>query len=135
MAMKLYGFELDYENSYQKWSFYITHKLFVYRDNKYVEAEGTPVEVNDEVSLYFEKLFSKFIKIAYVDLLNAEKADLKVKRYSISSPSIIIHKIIWRHLNDKVTYLVYDTSSGQPPKHLSVEECSELLSVFGIPIF
>lgn len=135
MTMKLYGFELDYENSYQKWSFHITHKHFIYRDNKYVEAEGTPVEVDDEVALYFEKLFSRFIKIAYVDLLNAEKAELTARMYSTSSPSIIIHKITWRHMDNKVTYLVYDPSSGEPPKHLSAEECGELLSVFGIPIF
>lgn len=134
-AMKLYGFDLDYENSYQKWSFRISHKVFTFVGDEYKPVEGSVVSVDEEKTLYFEKLFSRFIKVAYVDLLGAEKADLEIREYEIDSPTIIIHKVVWRHLDDKVTYIVYDTAGGQPPKHLSRDECRELLSVFGIPIF
>lgn len=133
--MKLYGFDLDYENSYQKWSFQITHKVYSFIDEGYKPIEGIPVSIDEDKALYFERLFSRFIKIAYVDLLSAEKADLEIREYSVDAPTIVVHKIIWRHFGDKVTYVVYDTSGTQAPRHLSKNECQELLSVFGIPIF
>ncbi len=133
--MKYYGFNLDYENSYQKWSFLITHKAYVKESDGYISIDGVRAEANDETALYFEKLFSRYLKIAYVDLLNAEKSDLDIIRYEVSKPIIIIHKIVWRHLSDKITYLVFNSSSMEPPRHLNRNEAEELLSVFGIPIF
>ncbi len=133
--MKLFGYNLDYENSYQKWSFLISHKLFKREGERYIEMEGEAVEVDDEVALHFEKIFSRYLKIAYVDILNADRADLKVSVYYLDEPAIMVHKVVWRHLDNKVTYIVYDVSSGEPPQHLEEPECRELLSVFGIPIF
>jgi len=133
--MKYYGFNLDYENSYQKWSFLITHKAYVKGSDGYILLSGVKSEANDETALYFEKLFSRYLKIAYVDLLNAEKSELDIIKYEVSKPIITIHKIVWRHLGDKITYLVFYSSSMEPPRHLNRNEAEELLSVFGIPIF
>lgn len=135
VAMKLYGFNLDYENSYQKWSFQISHKVFQYEDGEYRVIDGKVVSIDEDKALQFEKLFSRHLKIAYVDLLSAEKADLEIREYEVVNSAVIVHKVVWRHMNNMVTYIVYDTASVQAPRHLSQDECRELLSVFGIPIF
>ena len=112
IIMSVYGFYLNYENSYQRFSFRISHKAFSYLEGKWVEVEGDSVELNEDSILFFEKIFSSILKIAYVDILNAETGELNIWKYEPDHDLKIIHKVLWKHLKDKVSYIIYSISSG-----------------------
>lgn len=135
--MSIYGFYLDYENSYQKFSFRISHKAFSYLENKWIEVEGDSVELNEDSILFFEKVFSNILKIAYVDILNAETGELNIWQYNLDSDVKVIHKVLWRHLKDKVSYVIYSISSGKENiQHLdSKKEIASFFKELSIPIF
>ena len=137
IIMSVYGFYLDYENSYQRFSFKISHKAFSSLEGKWVEVEGDNIELDEDSILFFEKIFSSTLKIAYVDILNAETGELNVWQYDLDHDLKIIHKVLWRHLKDKISYIIYSISSGEDNiQNLNNEK--EIESFFresGIPIF
>ena len=115
----------------------ITHKSYCLSDNKWIELSGVSEEVDEEKILLFEKIFSKYLKIAYVDILNADKADLDVYRYEYSGRIVIIHKIVWRHVFNRISYLVFMIDEeGEKIRHLeSSGDIKIFFSNLGLPIF
>ncbi len=135
--MSIYGFYLDYENSYQRFSFKINHKAFRYLEDKWVEIEGDSVNLDEDAILFFEKIFSSILKIAYVDILNAEVGNLNIWRYLSDSNLKIIHKVVWRHLNNRVSYVIYNISSEEEYiQHMKDEnEIKSFFKKLGTPVF
>lgn len=124
--MKTYGYHLNYKNSYQKFSFEISHKAFGDEEGRWILLKGDSMELDDEAILFFEKIFSNILKIAYVDVLNAEIGDLNVWKYDFNGDTIVIHKVIWRHRGDETSYIIYSDLSGKEDiKHLHGKEAIE----------
>jgi hypothetical protein len=135
--MKCYGFVLDYYNSYQRYSYFVSHKSYGKRDGEWIELEGVREDIGENTILFFEKLFSKYLKTAYVDILNADKAELDVYRYEYDGPIVVIHKVIWRHVSNRISYLVYIVDEkGEKVRHLeSSGDIKIFFSNLGLPIF
>ena len=134
--MTLYGFKIDYVNSYQGFSYHITPKAFLVEDSRLSELIGERVDVvGEDAIIFFDRLFSKYLRIAYVDLVNADKAEVEVVSYGRRPGTYLIHKIVWRHLGNKTTYIVLwvDESLSEHVAHYTPKELGEL--GVGLPAF
>ena len=135
--MEVYGFYLEYYNEYQKFSYRISHKACGRSGENWIELEGDNVELGEASLLFFEKLFASPLKIAYVDLVSADEAKLNTWRYRFEGPIVLIHKVVWRHLDDQITYIIYlSDDEGERIIHLDEdEEIKEFFRKLGIPVF
>jgi|Deesub1362A_J573_1020465.scaffolds.fasta_scaffold00003_400 hypothetical protein len=135
--MEVYGFYLEYYNEYQKFSYRISHKACGRSNENWIELEGDNVELDETGILFFERLFASPLKIAYVDLVSADETKLNTWRYRFDGPIVLIHKVVWRHLDDRATYIVYlSDEEGERIIHLDEnEEIKEFFSKLGIPVF
>lgn len=135
--MRYFGYYLDYQNNYQKFSYLITHKAYIYRDDDWKLINGSRIELEEPVIIFFEKLFSRFLKTAYVDILNAEVGDLRAWDYVDDNSIVIIHKVLWRHRSNRVSYVVYMVEDGR--ENIGHLESSGDIKIFfsrlGTPIF
>ena len=130
------GFHLDYSNSYQGFSYLISHKAYGWNKEKWVEINGVETDIDETAILNFEKIFSGFLKTAYVDVLNAEISDLRAWRYEYNESIMIIHKIIWRHLSNKISFIILLISNeNEKINHLEGDEINTFFTKSGIKRF
>jgi len=138
--MELYGFNLEYENRYQKWVYKIRHRAYKLVDGiEGINGYGGAVdvtEVHEDILLTFEKYFSNYLKIAYVDLVNADKALLEVYRYGADDRLIIIHMVEYVH-EDRVLYVTvyWDGESMSVNCFTDIDDIRDAYGLGDIPIF
>ncbi len=128
----IYGFNLDYEDSYSKTSYKVIHKAFKVINENLSSIKGVKIsDITDDVIIQFDKIFPKYIMVTYVDLMNADKAILDVFKYPRRESTLIIYKISWRH-RGLSTFLVYylNPELNEYIRHGS--ELGNILSELGI---
>jgi hypothetical protein len=115
----------------------IGHKAYKRVSGGWVEFMGGSVELNDEAIILFEKIFSRYLKIAYVDIVNAERSILNVYSYSYEGDILVLHRVVWRHMGDKLSYIYYLVQGDERYfGHLAdPKEIEEFFSKLDIPVF